>query len=189
MSGEDPIITMLREARLPSAMDAISARLAALETAVGRATGNTGEVRTAASELRKAGEDVRKATQDAASTSEANRNELKALGTQITSAATQGILRGCLGIFVFVAIAATTGWWAGTRHLDDEVAAAQAQTQADIAAAAAWAGTPAGQRAHRLDQAGSLERLANCQSDGWKIEKQKGRSVCRPTAGDGWFLD
>jgi hypothetical protein len=41
----------------------------------------------------------------------------------------------------------------------------------DEKAAAAWANTPEGKLAYRFAQSGELQRLAKCQSKGWKVEK------------------
>jgi len=77
-----------------------------------------------------------------------------------------------------------SGW--DTGHADGYQKARNEQ------AAASWANTPAGQRAYGLDQLGSLDMLALCKGDGWTIERQKGRTVCFPQAGQngmaGWFI-
>ena len=60
-------------------------------------------------------------------------------------------------------------------------------------AAASWANTPSGQVALALDRAGSVDQLARCTGQGWKVVVQSGRRVCYPySAADsktyGWAL-
>ena len=66
------------------------------------------------------------------------------------------------------------------------------QTARDEKAATSWANTPSGQRAYNLDQLGSLNMLANCKGEGWKIEQQHGQSVCIPysipSGTAGWYI-
>ena len=50
----------------------------------------------------------------------------------------------------------------------------------DEKAAASWANTPSGRLAFALDQAGSLNLVATCSGQGWKVEKQHGSRVCFP---------
>ena len=52
---------------------------------------------------------------------------------------------------------------------------------ADVNAAASWANTPSGQIAFALDRAGSLNRLAQCDGQGWRFV-QNGRRSCYPHA-------
>lgn len=54
--------------------------------------------------------------------------------------------------------------------------------------AAAWARSHEGRHARALAGTGSLPILVNCDGNGWRIESQNGRNVCRPAQGAGWFI-
>jgi hypothetical protein len=99
---------------------------------------------------------------------------------------------GAMGM-VFLAV----GLAIGTRHADDQVAAATAAVRAEnadaIAAAkaeATWAGTPIAVRAQKLDQAGQLNMLTTCIGPNLKPGKNQGRDTCLVQPGFiGWYLD
>ena len=80
------------------------------------------------------------------------------------------------------------GWTAFTKGV--EAGRAEGYDRAkDEKAAAAWANTPQGQSAYRLAQGGDLNMLADCNGDGWKIQK----NICFPFSDShqltrGWHL-
>jgi hypothetical protein len=54
----------------------------------------------------------------------------------------------------------------------------------------AWANTPNGQRAYKLDQNGLIERFSQCSGKGWRVVRQdNGKRACFPGLEvDGWYL-
>jgi len=72
------------------------------------------------------------------------------------------------------------GYFLGNRSGTEKGQAEGYQSARDEKASAAWANTPAGQRALIFDQHGNLEMVAQCQTDGWKIERQHGQNYCFP---------
>lgn len=116
---------------------------------------------------------------------------------------------GFLGLLVGLGGAYVAGWHFGTADRDSAVAAAQHAVRVAMAAeisearaaadkapeAAKWANSPAGKLARQLDRAGSLDALAGCKGQGWRVEVQKdGRRGCLPyTPGggsvQGWFIE
>ena len=54
--------------------------------------------------------------------------------------------------------------------------------------AAAWALSGEGRQARSLASTGSLPVLIHCIGDGWQINIQNGRNVCRPAQGAGWYI-
>ena len=78
----------------------------------------------------------------------------------------------------------------GTWHADDQVAAATSAVRVQMAAAAAWGGTPTAVRAQKLDQVGSLNMLTTCNAPNLKPGKDEGRDACLVQPGFiGWYLD
>ena len=69
------------------------------------------------------------------------------------------------------------GWGAFTKGTDSGITDGYRLAQ-DEKAAAAWANTPQGQTAYRLAQLGMIEKLATCDSPGWKVE----HGACIPHA-------
>ena len=97
------------------------------------------------------------------------------------------IVAGC------VLSASIVGYLLGEQAGQATGEAAGYRTAVDQNAAASWANTPAGQAALALDRAGSVDRLARCDGQGWKVVVQSGRRVCYPSAAAdgkvyGWTL-
>lgn len=69
------------------------------------------------------------------------------------------------------------GWGAFTKGTDSGITDGYRLAQ-DEKAAAAWANTPQGQTAYGLAQLGMIEKLAACDSPGWKVE----HGACIPHA-------
>ncbi|WP_249110563.1 replication protein [Neokomagataea anthophila] len=90
-------------------------------------------------------------------------------------------------------IASGAGYWIGHRSGLEQGQAEGYHTALDERAAASWANTPAGQRAYRLDQQGSLDMFTRCVAPGWIKERQKDGVVCYPKPNadgltSGWYL-
>lgn len=74
---------------------------------------------------------------------------------------------GALGV-AFLTLALVS-WGAFTKGSESGTADGYRLAQ-DEKAAAAWANTPQGQSAYRLSQLGMIDKLATCDSPGWKVE-------------------
>ena len=98
-------------------------------------------------------------------------------------------MAGVVAVAMLVALAA--GWFAGTQHMGDQVAAATASVRAEMAQATAWAGTPIGRRAQAFDKLGGLTVVLDCAGKGWERGKDtSGRDACFPGKDlGGWYLD
>lgn len=57
-----------------------------------------------------------------------------------------------------------------------------------VSDATAWALSNEGRQARALARTGSLPILTGCLGDGWRIETHKGRDICRPSGGAGWYI-
>lgn len=85
----------------------------------------------------------------------------------------------CVGLF---------GWYMHSSGKESGHQAGYAEAR-DEKAAASWANTAEGRLAYRFAQSGELQRLANCNGKGWKVEK----GVCFPMKDEsgyvhGWVL-
>ena len=118
----------------------------------------------------------------------ASQEALQASQTKIRSS----LLWAGLTALLIVFIAFGGGYFFGQQTGTKKGQAEGYQTARDEKAATSWANTPSGQRAYNLDQLGSLNMLANCKGEGWKIEQQHGQSVCIPysipSGTAGWFI-
>jgi hypothetical protein len=118
----------------------------------------------------------------------ASQNALQAAKAQIRSS----LLWVALTALLTLLAASGTGYLIGQRVGIEQGQAEGYQSARNEQAAASWANTPAGQRAYALDQLGSLDMLAGCKGEGWKVERQHGQRVCIPYATPngtaGWFI-
>lgn len=118
----------------------------------------------------------------------ASQEALQASQTKIRSS----LLWAGLTALLIVFIAFGGGYFFGQQTGTKKGQAEGYQTARDEKAAASWANTPSGHRAYNLDQLGSLNMLASCKGEGWKIEQQHGQSVCIPysipSGTSGWYI-
>jgi hypothetical protein len=198
---------------LLDAYDRLAAEVAGLATAVkaadpeavrraaeaGAKAGAGAVVTAAAADVKTATTAAKEAAQKAADAAE---RAGRGIPRPLVVIAFLGLLAGLAGAF-------GAGWHFGAADRDSTVAAAQNAVRAALAAeiaearaaadkapeAAKWATSPAGKLARQLDRAGSLDTLAGCKGQGWRIEVQKdGRRGCIPyTPGggsvQGWFVE
>jgi len=119
---------------------------------------------------------------------EASQKALQASQTEIRSSL---LWTGLTGLLI-VLVTFGGGYFLGQRSGTENGKAEGYQTARDEKAAASWANTPSGQRAYNLDQLDSLNMLAGCKGEGWKIEQQHGQKVCIPYATPngtaGWYI-
>lgn len=119
---------------------------------------------------------------------EASQEALQASRTEIRSSLLWTGLTGLLTVLV----AFGGGYFLGQRSGTEKGQTEGYQAARNEQAAASWANTPSGQRAYTLDQLGSLNMLAGCKGEGWKIEQQHGQRACipytTPNGTTGWYI-
>ena len=162
--------------RLAGAVQGLESRLGALEHGLGSKAVQALE---AASTARTAAQNAIQAAQHVEAATRAEARSWTAYATCLVVAGT--LAAGGIGYLLGEQAGQATGEAAGYR------------TAVDQNAAASWANTPAGQAALALDRAGSADRLARCNGQGWKVVVQSGQRVCYPSAAAdgkvyGWTL-
>ena len=162
--------------RLTAAVTGLESRLGVLEHGLGsKAT----QAERAASTAATAAQSAIRAAEHVEAVARAEARSWTAYATCLVVAGT--LAAGGLGYLLGEQAGQATG----------EAAGYKAAVNAN--AAASWTNTPAGQAALTLDRAGSVDRLARCDGQGWKVVVQAGRRSCYPHAAAdgkvyGWTL-
>ena len=155
--------------RLAGAVQGLESRLGALEHGLG----------SKAAQALEAAYTARTAAQSAIQAAEHVEASTRAEARSWTAYAACLVLAGTLA-------AGGGGYLLGEQAGQATGEAAGYRTARTEAAAASWANTPAGQTALALDKAGSVDRIARCDGQGWKVVVQNGRRLCYPhSAADG----
>ena len=147
--------------RLTAAVTGLQSRLADLEHGLGR---KTSQAERAAAKAEEAAQAARTVVEHARGVAHA----------KARSAASWAVLGALAGILV----AGGAGYWRGHTGGRETGLAEGYRAAVDANAAVSWANTPAGQTALALDRAGSVDRLARCDGQGWKVETIGGRRFC-----------
>ena len=162
--------------RLAGAVQGLESRLGALEHGLGS---KTTQAERAASTALTAAQNATQAAERAQAATRADARSWTAYAALIVAGSV--LSAGIVGYVLGERAGQATGEAAGYRTARSE------------AAAASWANTPAGQAASALDRAGSVDQLARCDGQGWKVVVRDGRRLCYPHAAAdgkvyGWTL-